>query len=133
MKSGLSLPLSLCLAALLAGCDEYRVESTRNEIYKIAFRTSQFQEALERCEADEKLLQDHETVWKRNFEAAVKWLEMDPAMIENRQAAGREGLSEDAEVACNIVIAASKISFDAAERWSARIEDEEYCTIAGCD
>jgi hypothetical protein len=132
------LPLRRLLAwlpvvALLAGCDDYRAESTRREIYKLAFRTAQFHEALERCEADPKLLAKHERVWKENFDAAVPWLEMERADITARQDAGRLGLGEDTELGCPIVLKATKISFAAADRWANRIADEEYCGIMDCE
>jgi hypothetical protein len=123
----------LPVVALLAGCDDYRAESTRREIYKLAFRTAQFHEALERCEADPKTLEKHEKVWKENFDAAVPWLEMERADITARQDAGRQGLSEDAELGCPIVLKATKISFAAADRWATRIADEEYCGIMDCE
>lgn len=128
------LVLLLCpLWLSLAGCEDIQADSTRREILKLAYRTSQFQEALERCEADPTLLERHTTVWKANFDAAAKWLDIDPGLIANRQEAGRGGLPEDAELGCKIVVAASRISFDTAERWASRIEDEEYCSLMGCE
>lgn len=127
------LLISLPVVAVLAGCDTYGAESTRREIYKLAFRTAQFQEALERCEADPKILEKHEKVWKANFDAAAPWLEMERDDITARQEAGRQGLPEDAELGCPIVLKATKISFAAAERWAARIADEEYCGIMDCE
>lgn len=123
----------LSVATLLAGCDDFQADSTRREIYKLAFRTAQFQEALERCEADPKVLAKHDKAWREIFEAAVPWLEMDLAAITARQEAGRQGLSDDAELGCEIVLKATKISFATADRWATRIADEEYCGIMDCE
>jgi len=123
----------LPVIALLSGCDDFGAESTRREIYMLAFRTAQFQEALERCEADPKVLAKHEKVWNDNFAAAVPWLEMERDAIAARQDAGRQGLAADAELGCEIVLKATKISFAAADRWATRIADEEYCGIMDCE
>lgn len=133
MKSSRRLVRWLPLAALLAGCGEYAAESTRREIYKLAFRTAQFHEALERCEADPKILAKHERVWKDNFDAAATWLDMDRATITARQEAGRGGLPEEADIGCEVVLKATTISYAAADRWASRIAEEEHCGIMNCD
>jgi hypothetical protein len=133
MASSVRSVALLSLVALLAGCDDYRAESTRREIYKLAFRTAQFHEALERCEADPKVLEKHERLWTENFNAAVPWLEMEREAITARQDAGRDGLPEDTELGCPVVLKATSISFAAAERWATRIADEEYCGIMDCE
>lgn len=127
--------LALLFLALpaLSGCEGHRAELTRREIYKLAFRSSQFHEALERCEADEKLLKRHAAVWKANFDAAAKWLEMEREDITKRQDAGREGLDPEAELGCKVVLKAAKVSFGIAEDWAERIENEDYCGIFSCE
>ena len=50
------LPVFLLLALALAGCDQFAERATRREVLKLAYRTSQFQEALERCEAPPEVL-----------------------------------------------------------------------------
>lgn len=127
------LPVVLLLIVPLTGCDQFEERATRREVLKLAYRTSQFQEALERCEAPPEVLQQHQTQWEENFVAAAKWLEVEPDEIANRQKAGRDALGEDTELGCEVVLKATKISFAAADRWSARIEDGEYCTLMGCD
>ena len=47
--------LAACAALSLSACEDFQAESTRKEIYKIAFRTSQFQEALDRRNLDHAL------------------------------------------------------------------------------
>lgn len=133
MKLPAVLTLSIVSCLLLGGCSEYGRENTSREIYMLGFRTGQFQEALERCEADPKLIARHDNAWKENFDAAAEWLEMDRAAITARQDAGREGLDPEADLGCKLVIDAAKISFAAAERWANRIEEREYCGIASCE
>lgn len=118
---------------VLSGCGEFEERATQREILKLAYRTSQFEEALERCEAAPDVLERHRTEWQNNFTAAAKWLDLEPASIEDRQKAGREALGEDTELGCDVVLKATKISLAAAERWSARIEEGEYCSVMGCD
>lgn len=127
----LSLLVASCLP--LTGCDDYGRETTSREIYKLGFRTAQFQEALERCDADPKLIEKHDKVWKDNFDAAAKWLDMEREAITARQDAGRGGLDPEADIGCKLVIDAAKISFAAAERWADRIENEEHCGITSCE
>lgn len=121
------------LLVLLSGCSDFEERATQREILKLAYRTAQFEEALERCEAAPDVLDRHRTEWQQNFTAATKWLDLEPASIEDRQKAGREALGEDTELGCDVVLKATKISFAAAERWAARIEDGEYCSVMGCD
>lgn len=127
------LPVFLLLALALAGCDQFAERATRREVLKLAYRTSQFQEALERCEAPPEVLERPQSQWQDNFTAAEKWLELEPQEVADRQKAGRDALGEDTELGCEVVLKATKISFAAADRWSARIEEGEYCTLMGCD
>jgi hypothetical protein len=130
-----STALSLLLLTLpfLTACEDHRAELTRREIYKLAFRSAQFHEALERCEADEKVLKRHAAVWKANFDAAANWLEMEREDITKRQEAGRDGLDPEAELGCKVVLKATKVSFGIADDWAERIENEEYCGIFSCE
>lgn len=123
----------MAAVVVLSGCSDLNEERTRREVYKLAFRTAQFQEALERCDADPKVLAKHERVWRENFAAAAQWLDIDPGMIANRQEAGRNALDADTELGCEIVLKAVKVSLAAASRWADRIEEEEYCTPMGCE
>ncbi|MBI1397446.1 MAG: hypothetical protein GC151_15850 [Betaproteobacteria bacterium] len=126
-------PLLVLSATLsLQGCGDFRAESTRREIYKLAYRTAQFQEALERCDADPKVLAEHASLWKQNFTAASEWLDIDPAVIADREKAGRSALGEDTELGCKVVLKATRISLAAADRWAERISDEEYCGVIDC-
>ena len=125
--------LAACAALSLSACEDFQAESTRKEIYKIAFRTSQFQEALERCEAKPEVIEKHDRIWNKNFDAAAKWLEVDREVISERQKAGREALDEDTELGCKVVLKATKISMGYARDWADRIEAENYFGIMGCE
>ena len=127
--------LSVLLATLpvLTACEDHRAELTRREIYKLAFRSGQFQEALERCEADDKLLDENAAVLKANFDNAARWLDMERSAIAAREKAGRDGLDADAELGCKVVLEAAPISLGLAETWAERIEEEEYCGLFSCE
>lgn len=125
--------LAACAALSLSACEDFQTESTRKEIYKLAFRTSQFQEALERCEAKPEVIEKHDHIWNKNFDAAAKWLEVEREVISERQKAGRDALGEDTELGCKVVLKAVKISMNAAREWADRIEEEDYCGIMGCE
>ena len=90
-------------------------------------------EALERCEADDKLLDENAAVWKANFDNAARWLDMERSAIAAREKAGRDGLDADAELGCKVVLEAAPISLGLAETWAERIEEEEYCGLFSCE
>jgi hypothetical protein len=125
--AALMLPL-----ALLAGCDS-RERATRNEIYQLAFRKAQLQDALEVCDPKAATTKEHAEVWQDVFEAAEGWLDITPAGIANRQAAAREQPVNVPENACPMVRQALKPSMREAERWSARVASRQLCGWISCD
>ena len=126
--------LSLLVVLLsLAGCEGYGEDATRKELLKLAFRTSQLQEALERCNAPAQTLGQHDKAWKDNFDAAAAWLGVAREQFTDRQQAGREALTDDASVGCDVVQSAVPTSLAAAQRWAGRIARRELCTPLGCE
>jgi outer membrane murein-binding lipoprotein Lpp len=119
-------------SSLLGGCDR-QLQNTRNEVWQLAFRTSQLQAALERCEADEDKLAAHSKSWDAVFDEAAEWLDIDRDTIANRQDEGRKGLTEDAEVACALVNDALGTSLRTAKRWTRRVERQELCGWLSCE
>jgi hypothetical protein len=129
------LPLlsSLVCLTVLAACQDMNADRTRREVFKLAYRTGQLQEALERCEAPDEVAENHAETWAGNFTAAAEWLGVAPETIAERQKAGRDALGEDASLGCDQVLAAVDVSLAAAQRWAARINSGSYCTPLGCD
>jgi outer membrane murein-binding lipoprotein Lpp len=119
-------------ALLLSGCDR-QLANTRNEVWQLAFRTSQLQAALERCEVDAERLEAHASAWDEVFDAAAEWLDVERETIDARQAEGRKGLTEDAEVSCPMVTDALTTSNRAAKRWEKRVERRELCGWLTCE
>lgn len=125
--------LLLSAAFILIGCQS-REDATRNEIYKLAFRTSQLQAALERCDTGgADLLSKHASSWQQNFVQAQAWLSISQEIIAGRQTAGREALSADAEIGCEVVLTATQASLAAAGRWAVRISEKRYCGWLDCE
>lgn len=125
--AALLLPLTL-----LAGCDS-RERATRNEIYQLAFRKAQLQDALEACDPKAVTTKEHAEVWQDVFETAEGWLDITSAGIANRQAAAREQPVNVPENACPMVRQALKASMREAERWSARVTARKLCGWISCD
>lgn len=125
--AALLLPL-----ALLAGCDS-RERATRNEIYQLAFRKAQLQDALEVCDPKAATTKEHAEAWQDVFETAEGWLDITAQGIANRQAAAREEPVDVPENACPMVRQALKTSMTEASRWSARVTAREMCGWMSCD
>jgi len=128
----LSVFVALSAAALLAGCD-VRERATRTEIYQLAFRAGQMQEALERCEPDAERTRSHAAAWQDAFEEVDGWLEITAEEIENRMAAGREALAADGDVGCAAVARIAPQSVALAQRWGQRIAEQRPCGWFACD
>jgi hypothetical protein len=125
--AALLLPL-----VLLAGCDS-RERATRNEIYQLAFRKAQLQDAIEICDPKAPTTTEHAEAWTDNFESAEGWLGITAEGIASRQAAAREEPAEVPESACPMVRQALKASMAEASRWSARIAARKLCGWMACD
>jgi hypothetical protein len=132
MTPRLLLSSIACLMAL-AACQDMDADRTRREVYKLAYRTGQLQEALERCEAPDEVADNHVETWNDNFAAAAEWLGITPETIAERQQAGRDALGEDTRLGCDQVLAAVDVSLATAQRWASRINSGSYCTALGCD
>jgi hypothetical protein len=128
-----SLLSSLVCLTVLAACQDMNADRTRREVYKLAYRTGQLQEALERCDAPDEVADNHAETWSDNFTAAAEWLGITPETIAERQQAGRDALGEDASLGCDQVLAAVDISLATAQRWASRINAGNYCNALGCD
>lgn len=123
----------LCALLTLSACTS-REDATRNEIYKLAFKTSQLQAALERCEsAGADLIAKHTQAWQQNFVQAQAWLNITQEMIAGRQSAGRDALSAESEIGCDLVLNATQASLAAAGRWAVRISEKRYCGWIDCE
>lgn len=129
-KTSLSL---IALLPMVASCGDFWAESTGREILKLAYRSGQFQVALERCDVDEKAVSDYSARWNRNFDAAGVWLGLARETFTERQVAGREALGEDVELGCDVIGKAFPLALSLADRWHARINAREYCGPLGCD
>lgn len=127
VHAALLLPL-----ALLAGCDS-RERATRNEIYQLAYRKAQLQDALEVCDPKAATTKAHAEAWQDVFETAEGWLDITAQGIANRQAAAREEPVDVPESACPVVQEALKASMAEASRWSARVTARELCGWMSCD
>lgn len=117
---------------LVAGCDS-RERATRNEIYQIAFRKAQLQDALEVCDPKAATTREHAEAWRDIFETAEGWLDITPEAIAARQAAAREEPIEVPESACPMVRTALKASMREASRWAERVTTRELCGWMSCD
>ena len=120
------------LPILLAGCDS-RELATRNEIYQLAYRKAQLQDALEICDPDAPSTRQHADAWAANFAAAAGWSGVTAARIAEREAAVRSEPIQVPESACPGVRAALAGSMAEASRWSARIAAHETCGWMSCD
>jgi len=125
--AALLLPLTV-----LSGCDS-RERATRNEIYQLAFRKAQLQDALEVCDPKAATTKEHAEAWNDVFETAEGWLDITSASIANRQAAAREQPANVPGNACPMVRQALKASMREAERWSARVTARKLCGWISCD
>lgn len=125
--TALMLPL-----LILAGCDS-RERATRNEIYQLAYRKAQLQDALAVCDPKAATTKEHAEAWQDVFETAEGWLDITAQGIANRQAAAREEPIEVPESACPMVRQALKTSMAEASRWSARVTARELCGWMSCD
>jgi len=125
--AALLLPLTL-----LAGCDS-RERATRNEIYQLAFRKAQLQDALDVCDPKAATTKEHAEAWRDVFETAEGWLDITAAGIANREAAAREQPVNVPETACPMVRQALKASMRESERWSARVTSRQLCGWISCD
>lgn len=123
---------ALVLATTLAGCDR-QLDNTRNEVWQLAFRTSQLQAALERCETPADKLEEHADAWDEVFDDAADWLDIDRDSITARQEEGRKGLTPDAEVSCPMVSDTLAVSMKASQRWEKRVKRKELCGWLSCE
>lgn len=127
-----SLACAGAVAVLLAGCDR-QLDNTRNEVWQLAFRTSQLQAALERCETAADKLEEHADAWDEVFDDAADWLDIDRDTITARQDEGRKGLTPEAEVSCPMVTDTLAVSMKASQRWEKRVKRKELCGWLSCE
>jgi hypothetical protein len=128
------LPLLLVVACLpLSGCGEIQERSTRNEIFQLAFRTAQMDQALASCDAEGKLATEHAAAWAEAFEEADGWIGLTAEGIAARQAAGREAFDGVPESACPQVRQMARASIAEARRWGERIASKRLCSLVGCE
>lgn len=125
--------LVVAFAALATtGCD-VRDRATRTEIYQLAFRSGQMQEALERCEPDAERTRSHAAAWRETFDELDGWLGITPDAIESRVDAGREALGSDADVGCTAVARIAPQSIALAQAWGQRIAEKRPCGWLDCE